>query len=192
MAKRQKKLEVDYAMDDDGRVWVRLPSKKKLEIRSIHPMVIRRIVGAFPAPKVPTIDIEIGSTGAAQKFPKKDQAFREAQLEWQAKLAAAMLTRFIIDAIVVPEDDEWAWKLTETGVPVPQDGTDRQWAYVEEAHIGLLQDSEEQGAFLSAVRQVSTPSEAGIAAARRRFRDELAGNEGDGSEDTGGGLPDEP
>jgi len=189
----KKETKIYYALDEDGRVWVQLPSKKKLEIKAVHPMVVRRIIGAFPAPKMPTVDVEIGDTGMAQKFTKeRDPAFLQAQMEWQSSLAAAMMTRFILDAVVVPEDDEWAWKLTETGVPVPKDGADRQWAYVEEAHIGLLEDPEEQSAFLSAVRQVSVPSEAGIEAARRRFRDQLEADEAGGSEDTGGGLPDEP
>lgn len=196
MAKKQKKsasVELYYELDEGGRAWVRLPSEKKLQIKAVHPMVVRRIIGAFPAPAIPTIDVEIGDTGTAQKFTKeRDPAFLQAQMEWQSKLAAAMMTRFILDAVVVPEDDKWAWKLRETGVPVPADGADRQWAYVEEAHIGLLEDPEEQTAFLSAVRQVSVPSEAGIEAARRRFRDQLEGSETGGSGDTRGGLQDEP
>lgn len=195
MAKQTKKSVEElfyFDLDKDGRVWARLPSKKKLQIKPVHPMVVRRIISAFPAPEIPTIDIEIKGTGTAQTFPKKDTAFVQAQLEWQTKLAVAMMTRFILDAIIVPEDDEWAEKLKETGVPVPKDGGDRQWAYVEEAHIELLEDQEEQSAFLSAVRQVSVPSEAGIEAARRRFRDKVEKDEADGTEDTERGLQDEP
>ena len=195
MAKKKEKstLVVYYELDEDGRAWALLPSEKKLEIKAVHPMVIRRLASAFPAPEIPTVDIEIGDTGAAQVFTKEyDPAFLQAQMEWQSNLARAMMTRFILDAVVVPEDDEWAWKLKETGVPVPVDGADRQWAYVEEVHIGLLEDPDEQSAFLGAVRQVSVPSEAGIEAARRRFRDQLAGKETGGTEDTGGAVQDEP
>ena len=192
MVKKKEKSAIYYTLDEDGRAWALLPSEKELEIKAVHPMVVRRLLSAFPAPEVPTVDIEIGDTGAAQVFTKeRDPAFLQAQMEWQSKLAAAMMTRFILDAIVVPEDDEWAEKLRETGVPVPEGGADRQWAYVEEAHIELLEDTDEQSAFLSAVRQVSVPSEAGIEAARRRFRDQLAEKESDGSEDTGGAVPDE-
>lgn len=196
MAKKNKEstpVVYYYTVDEDGRVWALLPSKKKLQIKAVHPMVVRRIIGAFPAPKIPTVDVEIGSTGAAQRFAKeRDPDFLQAQMEWQSKLAVAMMTRFVLDAVVVPEGDEWAWKLRETGVPVPTDGADRQWAYIEEAHIELLENAEEQSAFLSAVRQVSVPSEAGIEAARRRFRDQLEENEAGGSEDTRGGVQDKP
>jgi len=191
MAKNESTIY--YTLDKDGRAWAQLPSKKKLQIKPVHPMVVRRIIGAFPAPKMPTVDVEIGDTGMAQKFTKEhDPAFLQAQMEWQSSLAAAMMTRFILDAVVVPEDDEWAWKLTETGVPVPQNGADRQWAYVEEAHIELLEDPGEQSAFLSAVRQSSVPSEAGIEAARQRFRDEMEGDETGEPETTIGGVQDEP
>jgi hypothetical protein len=79
-------------------------------------------------------------------------------------------------------EEDWGFTLRAMSVPIPQTGPDRIWAYVEEALPEVLQDMENQSAFILAVRSISVPTEAAIRRARRNFRHALARLAAAGSE----------
>lgn len=184
-----------YELDEAGRFYALLPCGKKPEIVAVPTAVIRRIFDTYPEPEIPMEDVPIEGTTIAQRFEdKQDPEYLEQVQEWYVELSLATLHRFILDALVVPEDDEWAWKLVGTGVPVPEDGRDRQQAYVEEELPELLNpyNMADKDAFIAAVMQISRPSEIGVEAARRRFRQQVERAITDGVEDAKGGVSVEP
>lgn len=223
---------IRYEIGADGTIRALLPCGKKPEIVPVYPPIIRDIYAAHPRPEPPEKHIEIEGSGLAERFTAdKDPDYMMDVWEWQLSLLAALTTRFVLDALVVPEDpdfligrkpyvampdcpehgdlaevpriqrlgktaeefqeleenrpekgdctciqidSDWSWKLRATGVQVPSiDGPDRQFYYAKEALLEIFTNHEDQLAFTTAVRQISTPTEAGIEAARHRFRDAL-------------------
>jgi len=228
-----------YEVDDEGRYRVVLPSGKRPVIQPVHPGKLRRIYNAYPEPPTPTILLPVKSAGMAQRIPDEhNKEYQAKRVEWFTTLQRALLTRYIVDALVVPEDadfelagkpliampdcplhrqlgnaarwkrmgvseiaeldesgactcvpavEDWSAVLRMTNVPVPNNGIDRQWAYAEEALEELFHDMSSQVAFTAAVRSISIPTEAGIEAARRRFRDQMARAIASGDKATEGG-----
>ena len=235
-----------YEVDDEGRYRVVLPSGKRPVIQPVHPGKLRRIYNAYPEPPMPTILLPVKSAGMAQRIPDEhNKEYQAKRAEWFMTLQRALLTRYIVDSLVVPEDadyldnslpddekariampdcplhqeqgnaarwkrmgfseqqiaevdesgactcvpavEDWSAVLRMTGVPVPNNGIDRQWAYAEEALEELFCDMSSQVAFTAAVRSISIPTEAGIEAARRRFRDQMARATASGDKATEGG-----
>lgn len=225
----ESELETDYVVDEQGRYFVPLPCGKTIQFRPIHPAKIRRILEAFQQPEVPKRVIEVPGSGMGQPMPNPSDPQYVRDLEtWFIKLQGAQLTRFVCDALIVPEEadynsddgkpyiampdcpkhkhlgkpqrwlrmgfkpkdledtkpasectcqpceDDWAAKLREMQVPVPQEGCDRNWAYVEEAYEELLGGGVDQYAFIQGVRAASIPTEAAIRRARRNFRNAMA------------------
>ena len=172
-----------YEIDDEGRYRVLLPSGLRPIVKPVLAAVIRRLVGSYHErkPEVPVTVVQIEGTDSGQQFPnKEDPEYMEALAEWQGRLGGAMLTRFLIDAIIVPEDDDWAWKLWDTGVTVPQNGGERTYAYIEETYPTLVSedmaDTGDKLAFLRAIQEISIPSEAGIKKSEAAVGDELEGD----------------
>ena len=179
--------ELLFERDDDGTFRAVLPSGKRPVIVPVLAHTIRRIYDAFSQPEVPHALMEVKGIGMAQKVETpNDPAYTKALVKWYTEVQWALFQRFVMDALVVPDDDEWAWKLAKTGVPIPEPGPDRQDAYVEEVLPELVTDGLERKAFVDAVRAISVPTEAGIRAARRRFHDEVGEDTAGESEDEGG------
>jgi len=146
---------------------------------------------------VPVTVVQIEGTKSGQEFPVRDDPkYLEALMAWQVSLGAAMLTRFLIDAIVVPEDDDWAWKLRTTMVTIPASGGERAYAFVEETYPTLVSqniaDVNDQLAFLKAVQQISIPSGAGIKKSAAAVGDDVEGDSTDGPEAADRPLQEQP
>ena len=180
----------------DGKYYVLLPSGKRPEIRPVQPSgKLRDIMAAHSRPQVPMVEIQPEGVSIAQRFPNpKDPAYLARLLQWRKDYMTAMMMRCLFDGLVVPEDDEWAWLLVMTEVPVPQDGPERVRLYAQEKHPEFW-DQEKPGeaaTFVAAVQQITMPSEAGIAIARLRFRLDVAEDAIGESEASAGGIPGQP
>jgi hypothetical protein len=103
--------------------------------------------------------VEIEGSGLGQPFDDpKNPEYLEKLATWFYRVQNAIFELAVIDSLVVPDDNEWAWKLREAGIPIPESGLDRQRAYVEEALDELIRDPhEERRAFVNAVVQISVP-----------------------------------
>lgn len=173
---KKKQKPLPFERDDDGRFHAVLPSGKRPVIVSVLPDKIHRINQQFDQPDVPQQTLEVPG-GIGQKVDNpNDPTYVRDLTAWYMKVQYAKFRRFVLDALVVPEDNEWAWKLADIEVDIPEDGPDRQWAYVEEALEELLTDGAERMVFVDAVTMISVPTEAGIRLARARFWDEVAGD----------------
>jgi hypothetical protein len=189
--KREEEVAFPVERDDDGRFRAVLPSGKRPLIRPVLAHKIRRIYDEFDQPEVPTRLVEIEGASVAEKFEDpRNPEYQERLTEWYLNVQASLFERFILDALIVPEDDLWAWKLAETGITIPQSGPDRQRAYMEEELEELVTDWIERQSFIDAVRAISVPTEAGIRAARRRFWDEMEGDVSSGNQAAEGEHPD--
>lgn len=188
-----------YEIDDEGRYRVLLPSGLRPIVKPVLAAVIRRLVGSYheQKPEVPVEYVEIEGRSSAQAFPnKEDPEYVKALTMWQYRLGIAMLTRFLIDAIVVPEDDDWAWKMRDTGVDDYKDPGKRTYSYVEEVYPTLVSeqmaDTNDKRTFLKAIQQISIPSEPGIKKSATPARDELEGDAPGGPEVADGPLQEQP
>ena len=178
-----------YEIDDEGLYRVLLPSGLRPIVKPVLAAVIRRLVGSHNErkPEVPVTVVQIEGTKSGQEFPMRDDpTYVKAKAQWEAQLGGAMFTRFLIDAIVVPEDDDWAWKLRDTKVTIPASGGERTYAFVEEVYPTLvsedLADTDDKLTFLRAVQQISIPSEAGIKKSAAAVGDDVEGDSTDGPE----------
>ena len=188
-----------YEINDDGLYRVLLPSGLRPIVKPVLAAVIRRLVGSHNErkPEVPVTVVQIEGTKSGQEFPNNDDPkYLKALREWEGSLGAAMLTRFLIDAIVVPEDDDWAWKLRTTMVTIPASGGERAYAFVEEAYPTLVSedmaDTDDKLTYLKAVQQISIPSEAGIKKSTAAVGDDVEGDSTDGPEAADRPLQEQP
>ena len=172
-----------FERDDDGRFHAVLPSGKRPVIIPVLADKIHRIYAAFKQPDMPQRVMEVPGSGMGQKIDDpNDPTYVRDLTTWYMGVQYALFRRFVLDALVVPEDNEWAWKMADTGITIPENGPDRQWAYVEETLEELITEGPERNAFIEAVRMISVPTEAGIRLARRRFWDEMGVDPADETE----------
>lgn len=91
-----------------GRFRVLLPSGKRPIIKPVHPKKLYRIYRQFPMPEVPNGVIPIPGTGLGQRYKdKKDPQFVQDSIDWWINLQNALLERFVVSALVVPEDADF-------------------------------------------------------------------------------------
>jgi len=170
-----------------------LPSGATPAIRPVNPRTMSRLVQHFSAqePPIPKISVAVPGHKIAQTFDEpEDKAYLAAHDTWQMQFMNALLFRCIWDALVVPEDDDWAVKYTRGGLPVPAEGPERSEMYAEEVYPTLLGLSSpaDQVAFTEAVRQLSMPTDEVVEEVRRKFRDSLAQDGANESEASAGGV----
>jgi len=170
-----------------------LPSGATPAIRSVNPRIMSRLIQHFSAqePQIPKVTVAVPGHKIAQTFDEPEsKVYQEAHNTWQMQFMNALLFRCIWDALIVPEDDDWAVKYTRGDFPVPAEGPERSEMYAEEVYPTLLGLSEpaDQVAFTEAVRQLSMPTDEVVEAVRRKFRDALAQDGANESKASGGGV----
>ena len=180
--------------EKDGRFYALLPSGKRPEIRPVLPPdKLRDIIAAHPKPKVPLVDVQPEGVDIAQRFPNpQDPGYLQELKVYREGYMAAMMARCLFDGLIVPEDNEWAWLLKMSDVPVPEeDCRERTRLYAQEMHPEFWdrEKPNEAASFVAAVQQITLPSEAGINIARKRFRNNVEKSVVDESRPASGGLP---
>lgn len=100
-----------YVEDEaTGRFYALLPCGKRPVIQPVHPRLWRRVYeDKGPPPEPPDKLVEVKGTGMAQRLGKdrKDPEFLEAYANWYGEWQYAMLTRAVINGLVVPEDADY-------------------------------------------------------------------------------------
>jgi hypothetical protein len=138
--------------------------------------LIRCVVDGLVVPEEADYDGDDGSPRIAMPDCPlhKHLGKRERWLRMGFKAADLVDTKPASGCTCLPCEEDWGFTLRCMSVPVPQEAPDRNWAYLEEALPKVLEDIENQHAFVRAVRAISLPTEEAIRQARRNFRHAMA------------------
>lgn len=93
---------------ETGRFRVLLPSGKRPVVKPVHPKKLYRIYRQFRMPDPPDGVIPIPGRGLGQLYKdRKNPQFVQDSIQWWIDHRNALLERFVVSALVVPEDADF-------------------------------------------------------------------------------------